>query len=129
MGKRIHYIFLTFCVVVLSLSAVTRVFSEEKVLIKAGDPFPQIVFNAPEDPKDAAYLGVPGDKSFTIKDISADLVLVEARFGKSGRVDIVPPLFLKKSNGDDTDAAKEIFSGAFSANLMKLPPRRGGPTP
>ena len=77
MGKGIHYIFLTFCVVVLSLTTVTRVFSGEKVLIKEGDSFPQIVFKAPQDPKDAAYLGVSEGKDLTVKDISADLVLVE----------------------------------------------------
>jgi tRNA1Val (adenine37-N6)-methyltransferase len=51
----------------------------------------------------------------------AELLMVEARYGKTGRMEVQPPLILKKANGEDTEAAREIFSGAFSENLMKLP--------
>jgi hypothetical protein len=77
MDKRIRFVFVTFCAVMLTLSAGTRVFSEQKALIKEGDSFPQIVLTALDDPKDAAYLGIPVGKSFTVQDIPADLVLVE----------------------------------------------------
>ena len=77
MHKRIRFVLVTYYAVMLSLSAETRVFPGQKALIKQGDPFPQIAFKAPEDPKDAAYLGIPQGKSCTLTDIPADLVLVE----------------------------------------------------
>lgn len=77
MDPRIRFVFATFCAVMLFLSTVTGVFPEQKALIKEGDSFPQIVLKALEDPKDAAYLGIPVGKSFTVQDIPADLVLVE----------------------------------------------------
>lgn len=77
MDKRVRFVFVILCAVMLSLNAETRVFPEQKALIKEGDSFPQIVLKALEDPKDAAYLGIPVGKSFTLQDIPADLVLVE----------------------------------------------------
>jgi hypothetical protein len=63
--------------VILSLAALINVCAEEKRLIKVGDPFPEITLQAPDRPEDRAYLGIQEDDSFTIKDIRADLVLVE----------------------------------------------------
>lgn len=49
----------------------------QEALIKAGDPFPDIPLMAPENPKEAAYLGIPEGRRFLVKDVKADLVLVE----------------------------------------------------
>lgn len=48
---------------------------------------------------------------------SAELVLVEARFGKLGRADIEPPLILKNPDGSDTDTAKGFLDGSFAPTL------------
>lgn len=45
----------------------------------------------------------------------AESVLVEARPGKSGRMKVEPPLFLKDENGVDTPEATRILSGEFSS--------------
>lgn len=46
-------------------------------LIKAGDFFPEVPMQMPEDPKERAYLGLPEGKTFTLKQVKADLVLIE----------------------------------------------------
>jgi peroxiredoxin len=46
-------------------------------LIKAGDPFPEIPIQMPVDPKERAYLGLTEGKTFTLKQVKADLVIVE----------------------------------------------------
>lgn len=53
-----------------------KAYPREK-LIKEGDLFPNISLQTPSDPKARTYLGLPEGKIFTIKDIKADLVLVE----------------------------------------------------
>jgi len=46
-------------------------------LIKAGDFFPEVPMLVPEDPKEIAYLGLTEGKTFTLKQVKADLVLIE----------------------------------------------------
>ena len=46
-------------------------------LIEAGDFFPEIPMPVPKDPKDRAYLGLSGGRTFTLKQVKADVVLVE----------------------------------------------------
>jgi peroxiredoxin len=46
-------------------------------LIKAGDFFPEVPMQVPEDAKDRAYLGLTEGKTFTLKQVKADLVVVE----------------------------------------------------
>jgi peroxiredoxin len=46
-------------------------------LIKAGDFFPEVPMQVPEDAKDRAYLGLSEGKTFTLKQVKADLVVVE----------------------------------------------------
>jgi peroxiredoxin len=55
----------------------SQVQSQEKPLIKAGDYFPEIPLQTPSNPAERAYLGLPAGKTFTLKDIKAELVLVE----------------------------------------------------
>ena len=83
MIERIRPIFVVFLAVLLSLVMASDVFSvrgsggEKKPLIKPGASFPDISLKTPEDKDERAYLGLPEGRSFTIKDIKADLVLVE----------------------------------------------------
>ncbi|MBW1741945.1 MAG: hypothetical protein JRI70_06845 [Deltaproteobacteria bacterium] len=77
MSTRIRFVLVVLFGVILSLGMLTEVDAEERRLIKVGDPFPEIPLKAPVDPKGSAYLGISEGKSFTIKDIKADLVLVE----------------------------------------------------
>ena len=46
-------------------------------LIKAGDFFPEVPMQVPEDPKEKAYLGLTEGKTFTLKMVKADVVLIE----------------------------------------------------
>jgi peroxiredoxin len=46
-------------------------------LIKAGDFFPEVPMQVPDDPKERAYLGLTEGKTFTLKQVKADLVIVE----------------------------------------------------
>jgi hypothetical protein len=68
---------LSFCAVAVTLCLGMNVHAAGQTLIKTGDSFPTLLVPAPENPALAAYLGVPEGKSFAIKDIQADLVLVE----------------------------------------------------
>jgi len=77
MCKRTRFICVAFCAVLFSLGRVANTLSEERSIIKEGDSFPEVRLIAPADRKDVAYLGIPERKHFTIKDIQADLVLVE----------------------------------------------------
>jgi hypothetical protein len=77
MHKGVHFVLFVCVGVILSVGMLTEVCAEEKRLIQVGDPFPEIPLQAPTHSKDLAYLGLPEGKRFTIKDIKADLVLVE----------------------------------------------------
>jgi peroxiredoxin len=46
-------------------------------LIKTGDFFPEVPMQMPEDPRERAYLGLTDGKTFTLKQVKADLVIVE----------------------------------------------------
>jgi tRNA1Val (adenine37-N6)-methyltransferase len=57
----------------------------------------------------------------------AELVLVEARSGTGRPTMIEAPLFLRDAEGRDSEAARAVYSGAFSAALAGKPdlrPRR-----
>ena len=45
--------------------------------IQEGDSFPDIKLPVPEDPSDRQYLGLSNEGTFKIKDIRADVVIVE----------------------------------------------------
>lgn len=46
-------------------------------LIKAGDFFPEVPMQVPENSKERAYLGLKEGRTFTLKQVKADLVLIE----------------------------------------------------
>ncbi len=54
----------------------------------------------------------------------AELVLVEARFGDTGRLVVVPAITLKDEGGADTEEAAAIVGGSFSQTLMARSDRR-----
>ena len=45
--------------------------------IKEGDPFPKIILPIPKDPAYQKYLGLSGTGTFQIKDIKAEVVLIQ----------------------------------------------------
>jgi len=57
-------------------------------------------------------------------DAGAELVLVEARPGAALPTAVEPPLFLRDPNGCDSDAARAVYGGSYSAALDKRPDRR-----
>jgi len=77
MGNRIRLILATSCLFILFFVIMTNAFSQEKTRIKKGDDFPLIPLGTPVDSNHLAYLGISKGDSFTIRDIKADLVLVE----------------------------------------------------
>jgi tRNA1Val (adenine37-N6)-methyltransferase len=54
----------------------------------------------------------------------AELVLVEARFGDTGRLVVEPPMTLKEQGGADTPQVADIVRGNFSQQLIDRPDRR-----
>jgi tRNA1Val (adenine37-N6)-methyltransferase len=54
----------------------------------------------------------------------AELVLVEARFGDTGRLVVEPSITLKEEGGADTPEVEAIVGGNFSQKLMDRPDRR-----
>lgn len=54
-----------------------RAENTEKHLIHIGEAFPDVALKEPENPEDRAYLGLKPGENFMVKDIQADLVLVE----------------------------------------------------
>lgn len=54
-----------------------QVQSQKKPLLKAGDYFPDIPLQTPSNPAERIYLGLPEGKTFTFREIKAELVLVE----------------------------------------------------
>ncbi len=59
-----------------------------------------------------------------VADAAAELSLIEARTGKTGRLTVEPPLILKERAGGDTVRAQEIYSGVFSDRITALPDKR-----
>jgi tRNA1Val (adenine37-N6)-methyltransferase len=59
-----------------------------------------------------------------LPDAAAELVLVEARHGASRPLIVEPPLFLKDGHNRDTEAARSVYGGTFSATLAGRPDRR-----
>lgn len=53
-------------------------------------------------------------------DSSAELVLLEARWGRAGQLKIAPPLHLRNPDGSSSEAAKEILSGRFCPSLQTM---------
>jgi hypothetical protein len=51
--------------------------AEEKRLIKGGEAFPNTTLKPPDQARDRAYLGIPGEAPFRIQDLQAKVILVE----------------------------------------------------
>lgn len=77
MGNQIRFILATLCIFILFFFIMTNAFSEGTPRIKKGDDFPLIPLEPPVSATHLAYLGISKGDSFTIRDIKADLVLVE----------------------------------------------------
>ncbi|MCP4680091.1 MAG: methyltransferase [Deltaproteobacteria bacterium] len=57
-------------------------------------------------------------------DNPAELVLIEARPGNTGRLTCEPPMVLKNDDGTDTDEIASLVNGEFAGALMKRPDAR-----
>ena len=55
----------------------TNLQAQEIKFIKKGNAFPEIALKAPSQAKDRTYLGISGGDRFTIKDLKAEVILVE----------------------------------------------------
>ena len=51
--------------------------AQGKKFIQKGDAFPEVALKAPSQAKDRTYLGLSGDDPFKIKDLKAEVILVE----------------------------------------------------
>jgi peroxiredoxin len=51
--------------------------AQGKKFIQKGDPFPEIALKTPSQAKDRTYLGISGGDQFKIKDLKAEVILVE----------------------------------------------------
>jgi hypothetical protein len=51
--------------------------AQEKTLIKAGEPFPEVALKIPFQTGDKTYLGISGGGFFRVKDLKSQIVLVE----------------------------------------------------
>jgi len=51
--------------------------AQGKKFIQKGDAFPEIALKAPSQARDRTYLGLSGGDSFKIKDLKAEVILVE----------------------------------------------------
>jgi hypothetical protein len=51
--------------------------AQEKKLIRKGDAFPTVALKYPAQAQDRAYLGISGGDHFSIKDLKAEVILVE----------------------------------------------------
>ena len=72
-------------------------------LIKAGDSFPEIPMQMPKDPKERAYLGLTGGKTFTLKQVKANLVIVEIMSVYCPSCQLQAPIYNKLFNLIEND--------------------------
>ena len=77
MLKRNLLLFILSGVVLLAPGWTKPLQAQEKPVITAGDFFPKITLKAPVNPRDKAYLGIPKKNIFAVKDIPAEVILVE----------------------------------------------------
>lgn len=77
MAKKVLLMLILSGMVFLAPGWGARIEAQEKKVIKEGDLFPEVVLKAPVNPKDRAYLGISGKGPFAIKDIKAEVILVE----------------------------------------------------
>ena len=97
------------------------VFGQQTPIIKSGDHFPEIPLSLPLDSNFAEYLGIAPQKPFLVKDIPADLVLVEIMNINCGSCQKQAPvynaLFDKiQSSPDVKDKIKIMAIGAGNQN-------------
>ena len=77
MNKRLRSFFAVYCFFAAFLLIIPNVVSQEKPEIKKGDSFPELLLDAPVESTHVSYLGIDKGKSFTLRDIKADIILLE----------------------------------------------------
>lgn len=89
----------------LSLLMPVELPAEEKTLIKPGDDFPEISLKTPSGAGDRAYLGIPREGRFTIRDIRAKVILVEILNVYCGACQRQAPLYNRLFSAIQADPA------------------------
>jgi len=75
-----HILPIFFCVIVLFAGLpghLPDAFSSQKTAIQRGNLFPDLPLKVPNDPRNSEYLETKANATFRLKDLNADLVLVE----------------------------------------------------
>ena len=75
--KRQHWLIMIAIFVLASVSCAGNAHRQKIRLIQAGDSFPETPLPIPPDPGSQKYLGALGENNFTLKEIGADLIVVE----------------------------------------------------
>jgi hypothetical protein len=75
--KRQHWVIVMAIFVLASFSCAGNADRQKIRLIQAGDLFPETPLPTPTDPASRKYLGVLGENNFTLKEVGADLIVVE----------------------------------------------------
>jgi hypothetical protein len=79
--------------------------AQDKILIKGGDDFPEIALKAPAGARDRGYLGISGGDRFTVKDIRAQVILVEILNVYCGACQRQAPLYNRLFSAIQADPA------------------------
>ena len=85
-------------------------------LIKAGDFFPEVPMQVPDDPKERAYLGLTEGKTFTLKQVKADLVIVEILSVYCPSCQLQAPIYNKLFNLIENDPKTKGRIGIAAGN-------------
>jgi methyl coenzyme M reductase subunit C len=56
--KKFLFILILLGMILFAPGWINHLQAQERILIKEGDPFPEVVLESPVDPKDRAYLGI-----------------------------------------------------------------------
>jgi hypothetical protein len=75
--KRQHWVIIIAIFVLASFSCAGDAHRQKIRLIQAGDSFPETPLPTPADPESQKYLGALGENNFTLKEVGADLIVVE----------------------------------------------------
>ena len=75
--NRRDWIILTLIFIVVTFGCNGKAHRQKIRLIHVGDRFPETALPAPSDPTSRNYLGALGNDNFTLKEVKADLIVVE----------------------------------------------------
>lgn len=77
MHRKALFVYASLCILNATVGLDVSAQGQASRLIHVGDPFPEIPLRTPEDPNERAYLGLPRGREFFLREIDAELILVE----------------------------------------------------